>query len=128
VNGVTFDAGALVALERNDREMWAALKRLAIDGTPPTVPTVVLSQVWRDGARQANLARALKHCHLEPLSEELAREAGELCQRSHTADIVDAVVVVSAARRSDIIITSDRGDLQHLADELTSGAVVVLSV
>jgi hypothetical protein len=75
VNGVTLDAGALVALERNDREMCSPLKRLVMDGTSPTVPTVVLAHVWRDGARQANLARALKHSQLEPLTEDLAREA-----------------------------------------------------
>jgi hypothetical protein len=96
VTGATFDTGMLVALDRNEREAWVVLRRLVNRREVPTVPTVVTAQAWRDGQRQARLGRALGDCP-EILSDEFARKAGELCRRSRTADIVDAVVVESAA-------------------------------
>jgi predicted nucleic acid-binding protein len=38
--------------------------------------------------------------------------------RTGTDDPVDAIVAQSAARRGDIILTSDPDDLQRLADDL----------
>jgi uncharacterized protein YaiI (UPF0178 family) len=67
----------------------------------------------------------LKLCRPEPLSYELARRAGELCGRSGTADIVDAVVVESAASRGDLVLTSDINDLEHLADHVDGVVAVV---
>lgn len=125
MSGATFDTGMLVALDRNEREAWAALRRLVDRGEVPTVPTVVTAQAWRDGGRQAQLARALRHCRPETLSEESARKSGELCGRSRTADIVDAVVIESAGRRNDDVYTADRGDLEHLAGHIESPIAVV---
>jgi hypothetical protein len=50
---------ALVALERNERSMWARLK--AADGTRelPLTHGAVVGQVWCGGLHQARLARAL---------------------------------------------------------------------
>ena len=74
--------------------------------------------MWR-GARNANLARALDGCDLEPLDVELAKAAGILCGRAGTTDPVDALVVASAARRGDDIITTDPEDLRALATVAT---------
>jgi hypothetical protein len=125
VSGATFDTGMLVALDRNERRAWAALRRLVDRGEVPTVPTVVIAQAWRDGRRQAQLARALGACRPEILSDELARRAGELCRRSGTADIVDAVVVVSAARRSDDVFTADPDGLVHLVGHITEPVAIM---
>ena len=55
------DAGALLALERNDRVMWRRLKATKLAGTPPRTHGGVIAQVWRGGAGpQAPLARAVK--------------------------------------------------------------------
>lgn len=124
---MTFDTGALIALERNDRELWTALRSAVASDQVATVPTVVVAQAWRGTAPQALLSRALKLCWAEPLSYEIARSAGELCGRSGTADIVDAVVVVSAASRPDVIVTSDRKDLERLADYV-DGEVAIVQV
>jgi hypothetical protein len=125
VSGATFDTGMLVALDRNDREAWVVLRRLVDRGEVPTVPTVVTAQAWRDGLRQAQLARALADCRAEILSDELARRAGELCRRSRTADIVDAVVIESAGRRTDEVYTGDAGDLERLAGHITNAVAIV---
>ena len=125
MSGATFDTGMLVALDRNEREAWVVLRRLVDRGEVPTVPTVVTAQAWRDGRRQAQLARALRDCRPEILSDELARKAGELCRRSGTVDIVDAVVIESAGRRNDDVYTGDTADLEHLAEHLTSQIAII---
>lgn len=125
MSGVTFDTGILVALERNERAAWVVLRRCLNRLEVPTVPTVVTAQAWRDGRRQAQLARALGQCRPEALDDDLARRAGELCGRAGTADIVDAVVVESASRRQDVIFTSDAGDMEHLADHMARPVTVV---
>jgi predicted nucleic acid-binding protein len=124
---LTFDTGALIALERNDRKLWTALRSAVAHDQVATVPTVVVAQAWRGAVPQARLARALKLCRAEPLSYELARSAWELCGRSGTADIVDAVVVASAARRTDVIVTNDRNDLERLAEHI-DGEVAIVEV
>jgi len=101
------------------------LRRLVDRGEVPTVPTVVTAQAWRDGRRQAQLARALGDCRPEILSDELARSAGELCRRSRTADIVDAVVIESAGRRNDDVYTGNAGDLEHLAEHIANQVSII---
>ena len=54
------DAGAFVALERNDRAMWRRFKAAQLAGVPPRTHGGVIAQVWRGGAgRQAPLSLAL---------------------------------------------------------------------
>lgn len=125
MSGATFDTGMLVALDRNEREAWVVLRRLVNLGEVPTVPTVVTAQAWRDGRRQAQLVRALGDCRPEILSDELARKAGELCRRSRTADIVDAVVIESAGRRNDDVYTGDTDDLEYLAEHITNQVAII---
>ncbi len=56
----------------------------------------------------------LSACEVEGLDEFLAKQAGVLCGRSGTADVVDATLIGSAARRNDDVLTSDPDDLAHL--------------
>lgn len=76
---IVYDAGALVAAERNERSMWllhdAALRR----GLSPLVPAGALAQAWRGGP-QATLSRLLRGCTVTPLDEDVAREAGVICR------------------------------------------------
>jgi len=109
--GWTLDSGALIAADRNDRRYWTAARS---SEEMFTVPAIVITEVWR-GGRNANLARALNGCDLESLDVELAKAAGILCRLARTDDPVDALVVASAARRGDDIITTDPDDLRALA-------------
>lgn len=116
MSGVTLDAGALIAFEKNDRRVVAAL-RVAIDAEIRlTVPAGVVGQVWRDGTRQARLARLLgaPSVTVEPLDDARARAAGQLCGVTRTSDVTDAAVVLGAVARGDRIFTSDVGDLRRL--------------
>ena len=112
--GLTLDAGALIAYERGDARVREIL-RVAFDrGLVPTVPAVVIAEVWRGGARSARTARLLKACTVEVLDERLAREAGELLAAVSGAQTVDACVAAGARRRGDAVATSDAGDLRDL--------------
>lgn len=59
MTGFVFDAGALIAFERNDRTVVMLVKRLLEQRARVIIPAAVVGQVWRDGARQARLARLL---------------------------------------------------------------------
>lgn len=115
--GLTYDAGALVAADRSDRRLWALHRKALERGLVPTVPAGVLAQGWRGGP-QPQVSRMLKGCRIEHLDESRARAAGTACAKSGTSDVVDATVVVGAAARGDVAITSDPDDLRHLADAL----------
>lgn len=113
--GVTYDAGALIAAERSERRMWARHRALLSNRVVPTVPAGVVAQTWKGGSRQAMLARLLVGCGIEPLDGDRARRVGPLATRAATTDIVDASVVEGALRRGDLVISSDREDLEAIA-------------
>ena len=100
--GLTLDAGALVAFERNDRYTVSLLALARANGLALTIPAGVVAQVWRDGRRQARLARLLasSDVEVEALDEMRARAAGQLCGVRGTADVIDASVVLCARSRT----------------------------
>jgi predicted nucleic acid-binding protein len=117
---VVLDAGALIAFERNDRKV-RRLVELSIElATPLHVSTAVVAQIWRDGARQARLARLLRGEALEahPLDLDDARAVGAICGASATSDVVDAHVVLLARRFGAVVVTSDREDIERLDPSL----------
>lgn len=117
---LTYDTGALLAAEANDRAMWALHDAALRRGLLPTVPCAVLAQAWRGGP-QVQMSRLLKGCKVDALTEPQARAAGAACAASGTSDIVDAAVVVTAVARHDTVVTSDPGDLGRIADALGVG-------
>ena len=114
--GIVLDAGALIALDRGDKRMIALLDRALAQRRTFRVPAGVVGQAWRDGRVQATLARFLRSDEVDiiPLDEQLARSCGELCGAAHSADIIDASVVILARRRRDPIVTSDPDDMRSL--------------
>ena len=113
--GVTYDTGALVAADRNDRKMWALHAGYLREEVVPVVPAPVLAQAWRGGARQARVARLLQVCDVEPLGEALAKDVGVLAGKAKHDDVVDVVVVEGAIRRGDAVVTSDAGHVRKIA-------------
>ncbi|MGH7286037.1 MAG: type II toxin-antitoxin system VapC family toxin [Polyangiaceae bacterium] len=123
---IVLDAGALIALERNDRAMWAALKAAAIANEEVLVPATALAQVWRNRASQATLARALGNCVVASF-DGVAREVGELCGKSRMEDICDAHVALVAATHGATLYTSDTGDMRRLVDACRKKRVVIVA-
>ena len=58
--GVTLDAGALIALDRDDRRVVALLARAQETSAHVTIPATALAQAVRNPARQARLARLVR--------------------------------------------------------------------
>jgi len=109
------DSGALVAVERDDRDTVALIKQELSAGRVPLTHGGVIGQVWRRGSgRQASLARLLPGLDVTPIDASLGRRAGVLLAKSRTADVIDAALVLLAAD-GDSLLTSDPGDLTVLA-------------
>lgn len=123
--GVTYDTGALVAAERNDRQMWALHAGFLAEEIVPIVPAPVLAEAWRGGARQASLSRLLAMCEVEPMDEDQARRVGTLAGRARHDDVVDLSVVEGAVRRRDAIVTSNQGDIGLIAKATSSKLRIV---
>lgn len=118
--GLSLDAGALIAFERGNEHVRMLLRRAHTYGVPIHCVPEVVAQVWRDGSRQAELARLLKHKSMRfpVLDVETARAVGEICGRSGHADVVDVHVVVEAKLSGHPVITSDAGDLRRIDSSL----------
>ena len=116
VNGIVFDAGGLIALERNDRRVFSILDTALEDGDGIIVPATALAQVIRNPARQVRLWRMIQFDKTEviPLDGSQAQAVGALLARTSTSDITDAHVVVCAQTAGYAIITSDPLDLRRL--------------
>jgi hypothetical protein len=112
VNAV-LDAGALVAVDKRDRAVGAMLRVLQRDGVPVLTSAGVVAQVWRDGRRQANLARVLPGVDIATLNDISSKRVGELLRANRTDDPVDAHVAL-LVRSEDQVLTSDEPDIKAL--------------
>lgn len=111
---VVYDAGVLVAADRNDRETWAQHRvRLEI-GVVPVTTAPVVAQVSRT-SRQVQLRRLLRGCDIAAFSPAQAHVVGGLLGRSATSDVVDGHVVVTAGELRATVLTADPDDIERLA-------------
>jgi predicted nucleic acid-binding protein len=114
MTALVLDAGALIAIDRDDRALVAKLRVAQRDGLALRSNGAVITEAWREqGGRQARLAQLLKAVDVVPVDEAAGRRAGELLGRSATTDPVDATVVAVAAT-GDRILTSDPSDIRKL--------------
>jgi hypothetical protein len=116
-DGLTYDTGALIAAERDDRLMWSLHRAAIARGLPPTVPAGVLAEAWRGGP-QHRLSMLLKGCKVEELSETQARDVGTVIAGCGLDDTVDVAVAEGAMRRSDAVVTSNRTHIEQVADSV----------
>ncbi|MDT3395836.1 hypothetical protein RKE29_04115 [Streptomyces sp. B1866] len=145
-----YDAGMLIALERQERSALVLHTVLSEYAHPPVIPLPVLAQAWRPG-RWTPLTRVIPQCVVfgarTPQSppcgvcqaghvEEDAKRAGRLLAvaalpEEKRPDAVDALAVVIAARHAEaVLVTSDPRDLAAYRDALAGSpeGVRVLSV
>ncbi len=116
MSGLTLDAGALIAVDRQDRRILVLLARARETGATVTVPATALAQAVRAPARQARLARLVRQPTTDVVSLDRvdATSVGRLLAASGTADIVGAHVVICARRARQQVATSDPDDLRRL--------------
>ncbi len=123
-DGLTFDTGALIALERRSARARQILERAIELKIRITVPSVVVTEWWR--ARSDMRDHILGAVRVEPVSERIAKLAGEALAAVRGSTAIDAIVMTSAAQRGDIVYTSDVDDLQRLTAHFR--AVRVLAI
>jgi len=112
VTGITFDTGALIALEHRRQRMKLIVEHALLKDQPITVPADVVAEWWR--GRTDLRDRILESVDVEPLTQPLAKLAGEALGAVKGATLVDAIVMASAATRGDIVYTSDVEELERL--------------
>ncbi|HZS42549.1 MAG TPA: PIN domain-containing protein [Polyangia bacterium] len=116
--GLTFDTGALINLERRRLDMRKLVEVALEDQVPVTVPAVVVAEWWRTGRHTRERETILRMFVVEPLTEYVAKLAGEALTRVPRAGTIDAIVMASASLRGDIVYTSDLGDLARLQERV----------
>jgi hypothetical protein len=121
---VVLDAGAFIAFERGDGRTRARLLAARRLGLELITTSPVVAQVWRDGRRQALMARLVAATRIEGADAGAARRAGELLARAKTTEVVDALLV-ELVRAGDSILTSDPGDVARLLAAARKAATVI---
>jgi predicted nucleic acid-binding protein len=109
---ITLDTGALIALERRSQRMTDIVTRARLREETLIIPHVVLAEWWR--RRSDWREKLLAMLVVEPLTDARAKLAGEAVARVAGATTIDALVMASAATRSDRVFTSDPEDLERL--------------
>jgi predicted nucleic acid-binding protein len=116
--GITFDTGALIALERKRFAMDEVFRAACQGRRVMTVPTVVIAEWVRAGAGERARERLLRSMVVEELTQDLAEKAGRVVGhvRSISPDkgTIDAIVMTSAWLRGDTIYTSDVRDMSRI--------------
>jgi hypothetical protein len=120
LSGITLDAGALIALDREDRRVVELIARTIRLGKRITVPATALAQAIRNPAKQVRICRLVRRdvTDVVSLDERDSKLVGSLLARTGTSDIVDAHVVICARRTGQYVLTSDPHDLERLAPDL----------
>jgi hypothetical protein len=113
VTAAVLDSGALIAIDRRDRAVGAILRVLHQEGIPLHTSAGAVAQVWRNGSRQATLARVLAGVDVSAINHAAALRVGELLRTSRTTDLVDAHVALLVSA-GDRVLTSDPSDLDAL--------------
>jgi len=111
---VVYDAGVLVAADRNDRTVWADHRARLELGTVPLTTAPVVAQVSRS-LRQVQLRRFLRGCDVVTFTADQAHDVGALLRATGTADVVDAHLIVVAGPTGATVLTADEDDLSRLA-------------
>jgi predicted nucleic acid-binding protein len=119
--GVTFDTGAFIAVERRKERAQQVFERLREQDVLITAPLPVIGEWWR--GRTDWRERILTSVRVEELTLAMVKLAGEALgslasatepRRRRGPGLVDAIVMASAASRGDVVYTSDLEDLERL--------------
>jgi hypothetical protein len=113
--GLTLDAGALIALEGANEPIRALVNRAERMGRHIAIPAGALAQAWRGSRRQHRLTLLLgSEVEVPPLDVTQSLAIGVLLAARGGSDVVDASVVITARDRGHWVATSDPDDLRRL--------------
>jgi hypothetical protein len=95
VNALVLDAGALIAIDRDDRDVHKTVRDAHRMGVQVLTNSMAVAQVWRDSkGRQAELAKVLRGVRVQPVTSDDGRKAGELLEAAGLSDAIDASVAL----------------------------------
>lgn len=109
---ITFDSGALIALERRKERALKVYTHARDRGLVVATPNVTLAEWWR--GRTDRRGVVLRGLLVEPVSDEVMKLAGVALAKVRTATTIDAIVAAFAAQRTGIVYTSDIADFEGL--------------
>ncbi|WP_394825315.1 type II toxin-antitoxin system VapC family toxin [Pendulispora albinea] len=112
MTGITFDTGALIALEQRRQRITKIFLSALQRGISMTVPVPVLIEWWR--GRSDRREAILEEVDIELTTISLTRRAGEAIAHMKSATAIDALVMASASTRGDVVFTRDVDDLERL--------------
>jgi hypothetical protein len=125
MTALILDAGAFIAIVRNDRSTVALLKAAQKNSLSLRSNGGVVAEVWRGGSgNQVPLSRLLAAVELLPVDCDLGRSAGVLIRDAGGGSAIDATVV-TIARDGDQIVTSDQSDIQALVNSSGRGITII---
>lgn len=109
---ITFDTGALIALERRKERAMKVYAHARDRGLVVATPNVTIAEWWRSRTdRREEIYRGVM---VEPASDDTMKLAGVALGEIRGASLVDAVVAAFAAERTGIVYTSDIEDFERL--------------
>jgi predicted nucleic acid-binding protein len=108
---ITFDTGALIALERRKGRALKVYTHARDRGLIVAAPNVTLAEWWR--GRTDRREAVLRGLLVEPVTDEVMKLAG-LALGKVGATTVDAIVAAFAVQRTGIVYTSDVRDFAAL--------------
>jgi predicted nucleic acid-binding protein len=111
---VTFDTGAIIALERRKPRAMKLYTHLMERGLVVATPNVTLAEWWRGRSDRREIV--LRGLLVEPASNDTMKLAGIALGCVEGATAVDAIVAAFAVARTGIVYTGDVEDFAALND------------
>lgn len=109
---ITFDSGALIALERRKERAMKVYSHAKDRGFVVATPNVTIAEWWR--GRTDRRERILKGVFVEAASDDTVKLAGLAMGKVRGATVVDAIVAAFAVQRTGLVYTSDVHDFEGL--------------
>ncbi|MGH7285044.1 MAG: hypothetical protein ACRELY_26255 [Polyangiaceae bacterium] len=109
---ITFDTGAIIALERRKDRAMKVYTHARDRGLVVATPNVTLAEWWR--GRTDRRETVLHGLLVEPVSDEEMKLAGVALGKVPGATTIDAIVAAFAVNRTGIVYTGDIGDFEKL--------------
>jgi predicted nucleic acid-binding protein len=109
---ITFDSGALIALEQRKDRAMKVYTHARERGLVVATPNVTVAEWWR--GRTDRREAVWKGLLVEPPSDETVKLAGLALGRVRGATAIDAIVAAFAVQRTGIVYTSDVDDFHAL--------------
>ncbi len=109
---ITFDTGALIALERRKERAMKVYAHARDRSLVVATPNVTVAEWWR--GRTDRRDAVLRGLLVEPASDDVMKLAGVALGKVRGATTVDAIVAAFAVQRTGIVYTSDVADFEQL--------------